>query len=251
MTNPLGRRRLDDARSIGALTAAACILLLTACGDGEGDGVAGTGGGGGCNLDDQTHTGEGTYYDADGSGNCSFEPTPGDLMVAAMNDADYRASAACGACVRLTGPQGTVTVRIVDRCPECAPGDVDLSVQAFTQIAAREAGRVPIRWQYVACNVEGPVVYHFKDGSNEYWTAVQIRNHRTPIARLEYRAADGSFLEPAREDYNYFIEQNGMGAGPYAFRVTDVLGQVVEDSSIPFIEDGDAPGASQFPACSP
>src|SRR5688572_22311008 len=32
------------------------------------------------------HTGEATYYtEADGGGNCSFDPTPQDLMVGAMN----------------------------------------------------------------------------------------------------------------------------------------------------------------------
>src|SRR5436190_1219322 len=71
--------------------------------------------------------GEGTYYDADGTGNCSFDASPNDLMVAAMNDADYHTAAWCGACVAVTGPAGTVTVRVVDRCPGCASGDLDLS----------------------------------------------------------------------------------------------------------------------------
>ena len=34
------------------------------------------------------HSGEGTYYGADGSGNCSFDAAPGDPLVAAMN-ADF------------------------------------------------------------------------------------------------------------------------------------------------------------------
>ena len=42
-------------------------------------------------------TGEGTYYNADGTGNCSFDPSPEDLMVAAMNHADYDNAALCGA----------------------------------------------------------------------------------------------------------------------------------------------------------
>ncbi|WP_420643940.1 hypothetical protein [Candidatus Leptofilum sp.] len=31
------------------------------------------------------HSGEGTYYFATGAGNCSFEPSPENLMVAALN----------------------------------------------------------------------------------------------------------------------------------------------------------------------
>ncbi len=69
------------------------------------------------------HSGQATYYDfADGSGACSFEPSPNDLMVAAMNAPDYAGAAACGSCARVFGPNGEITVRIVDLCPECPRG---------------------------------------------------------------------------------------------------------------------------------
>ncbi len=202
-----------------------------------------------CEPPPSEHAGEGTYYDADGSGNCSFDPSPGDPMVGAMNETDYQGSAPCGACAHVTGPTGEVTVRIVDRCPECAPGDIDLSPQAFERIAALSAGRVPITWTYVPCEVSGPVVYHFKEGSNEWWTAVQIRNHRHAIARFEYLGDDGAFHDVPRLEYNYFVEDSGMGPGPYTFRITDVWGHVLEESGIPFVEAGDVPGAAQLPAC--
>jgi expansin (peptidoglycan-binding protein) len=196
------------------------------------------------------HQGEATYYDfADGSGNCGFPPTPDDLMVGAMNHTDYAGSAVCGACVRLTGPNGTIDIRVVDQCPECPEGDIDLSPTAFSQIAALSAGRVPITWRYVPCDVQGPVVYHFKDGSNPWWTAVQMRNHRNAIARFEFKQDDGTWKQVARVDYNYFVEDSGMGPGPYSFRVTDVYGHELEDSGIGFVENGDVAGAAQFPPC--
>lgn len=197
--------------------ALACVLALS-CGGDDDDGVASNGDaasndggevGTPCEGAAQ-HGGEATYYDfADGSGNCGFPATPNDLMVGAMNHVDYAASAVCGACVRIDGPNGSVDVRIVDQCPECPEGDIDLSPEAFAHIAAIEAGRVPITWQYTSCNVEGPVVYHFKDGSNPYWTAVQIRNHRNAIARFEVQQA-GAWIEVGRVDYNYFVEDDGM-----------------------------------------
>src|SRR3954463_14626843 len=81
-----------------------------------------------CNIvPGKTYTGEGTYYFGDGSGNCSF-PAGGSTMYAAMNTTDYGADGyACGAWVEATGPKGKVTVQIVDRCPECAVGDIDFS----------------------------------------------------------------------------------------------------------------------------
>jgi expansin len=196
---------------------------------------------------DTFYTGDGTYYNATGAGSCSFDPSPDDLMVAALNAPDYNNAAWCGAFVEVTGPRGTVTVRIVDLCPECKTGDLDLSREAFARIADPIAGRVPIRWRIVSPALSGPIVYHFKDGSNPWWTAVQIRNHRNPIARFEYRTADGSFKTVPRVEYNYFVETAGMGPGPYTFRVTDIYGNTLTDSGIEFLENGDRSGSAQFP----
>ncbi|MBX3130147.1 MAG: hypothetical protein KF718_25745 [Polyangiaceae bacterium] len=195
------------------------------------------------------HHGEGTYYAATGAGNCSFDATPNDLMVAAMNQTDYADSAACGACAHIEGPSGQVTVRIVDRCPECAVGDIDLSPQAFEKIAELSAGRVDISWRYVPCTPPGPIAYRFKEGSNQWWTAVQIRDHRHAIATVEYES-NGVFVPVARENYNYFVEPAGMGPGPYTFRVTDVYGHTLVDTAIPHQEAQVVPGKAQFPACS-
>ena len=218
--------------------------------------AAGCGGGGGssgpisCAEDAQLHTGEATYYTfADGTGNCGFDASPDDLMIGAMNHTDYAGSAACGACVQLTGPNATITIRIVDQCPECPAGNIDLSPEAFGQIAALEAGRVPISWQYVSCAVSGPIDYHWKDGSNQWWTAVQIRNHVNRVATVEYLDGAGAWQDVPRLDYNYFVAASGMGPGPYSLRVTDVHGNVLADTGIPHVEGGDAPGSGQFPAC--
>jgi expansin (peptidoglycan-binding protein) len=193
-------------------------------------------------------TGEGTFYAATGAGNCSFDATPDNLMVAALNTADYDTARLCGAFIEVTGPDGSVVVRIVDRCPECSPGDVDLSAEAFALIADPVQGRVPISWRIVSPALDGPLVYHFKDGSNPFWTAVQIRNHRNPVASFEYLAADGTFKPVNRELYNYFVEPAGMGDGPYTFRVTDIYGHTITDSNIPRLDNASAPGSAQFPA---
>ncbi len=202
-------------------------------------------------CDADVHMGKATYYAADGSGNCSFDANPNDPLVAAMNTTDYAASAVCGACVAIDGPDGSITVRIVDRCPECPQGNIDLAEGAFPMIADKQLGIVPISWQYVSCPVAGNLVYHFKEGSNQWWTAVQVRNHRNAIAKFEYRAMDNTWKDVARVDYNFFIDESGMGPGPYNFRVTDVAGNTLEDHGVPFIEAGDSPGAGQFPACVP
>jgi expansin len=203
---------------------------------------------GGASSGGATHTGEATYYDeADGGGNCSFDPTPQDLMVGAMNHTDYADSAICGAYVELTGPNGMITVRIVDQCPECPAGNIDLSPSAFAKIAELNKGRVPITWRIVSPDISGSIRYQFKEGSSQWWTAVQIRNHRNPIAKFEYLDTNGQFKAVPREDYNYFVESGGMGPGPYTFRVTDSYGNVLTDSGIVLKVNGEVAGSAQFP----
>ncbi|KAG0242809.1 hypothetical protein BGW41_003485 [Actinomortierella wolfii] len=107
-------------------------------------------------------SGEGTYYDpAERTpfgfqpGACEFEyiNSPKD-MIAALNHIDFKAqlyprksnSPACGQCLHVKGPKGSVIVQVVDVCPGCKSGDVDLAPGAFSKIANFEQGRVPITW---------------------------------------------------------------------------------------------------------
>lgn len=194
------------------------------------------------------HSGIATYYSATGNGACLFGDSPNDLMVTALNAEEWDNSSWCGAYVAVTGPKGTMQVRVVDLCPECKAGHLDLSREAFAKIADLPLGRVDITWQVVSPELAGPIVYHFKDGSNQWWTAVQIRNHRNPVARLEYLRQDGQWISVPRTDYNYFVQANpGMGPGPYTFRVTDSYGNVLVDSGIAHVENGSVSGAAQFP----
>jgi uncharacterized repeat protein (TIGR01451 family) len=194
------------------------------------------------------HQGIATYYSATGDGACMFGPSPGDLMVTAMNAEEYDNAAYCGAYLQVTGPKGTVTVRVVDLCPECKAGHLDLSREAFSQIADLYLGRVDITWQLVSTEMEEPIAYHFKDGSNQWWTAVQIRNHRNPIAKVEYLNDSSQWVNVPRTSYNYFVQTNpGMGPGPYTFRVTDWYGNSLIDSDIPHVVNGTVNGADQFP----
>ncbi len=204
--------------------------------------------GGACLAAPADETGDGTYYDADGTGNCSFDATT-DFHVAAMNKPDYGDAEWCGACLQVTGPGGTSTiVRVVDSCPGCAHGDLDLSQTAFAELAPLSAGRIAITWHEVACDVTGPIGYQFKSGDTQYYTPIQIRNARYPIAKLEVMQG-GAYAEIPRVDYNYFVPAAGLGVGPFALRTTDQRGHVVEDSGIALGDGVTRDGAAQFPVC--
>lgn len=195
-----------------------------------------------------TYSGEGTFYGATGEGNCSFDASPGNLMVAAMNGPDYAGSAVCGQYVAVTGPKGAVTVRITDQCPECKSGDLDLSESAFARIADPVAGRVPIRWQVVQGDVSGPVSYRYKEGSSPWWVAIQVRNHRLPVTGLEIKPnGSANWIAVARADYNYFVHPTAIASGPVQVRVTALGGATLIDT-LPEPSGGVlTAGSGQFP----
>jgi expansin len=207
-------------------------------------------------LQNELRSGRATYYDANGDGNCMFGPSPDDLLVAAISHEDYgnpdpeRGAAAvyCGSYVEVFGELGRVVVRIVDKCPDelCTSGHLDLSPQAFARIAPIAKGIVPITWRVISPELARPIAYHIKPGSNQWWTAIQVRHHRNPLVALEYRDQAGRWHPMLRHDYNYFIATD-MGPGPYTLRVTDRYGNLLEDSGIPLIEDRETAGRAQFP----
>jgi len=164
-----------------------------------------------------------------------------------MNAPEYAASAVCGACFDVSGPKGKVTLRIVDLCPGCEKGHLDLSEQAFAKIADKVNGRVSITYQAVACDVKGAMSFEFKDGSSQYWTAIQVRNHRLPITKLEYKQ-NGTFTDMPRAEYNYFIDDMGVGVQPdgLTLRITAADGQVLEDKITDVQAGKVVPGAAQF-----
>jgi expansin (peptidoglycan-binding protein) len=198
-----------------------------------------------------------TFYDADGTGNCSFPASPQDLFVVAPNKSRwYAGSALCGACMRVTGARGAVVVRVVDSCPLGAePGDcgesgadLDLSAQAFSAIDDPNKGKVHVTFELVACPISGPMRYHFKPSSSQWWTAIQVENHRFPIAKLEVQSTTG-WVELPRSDDDFFTAQNGVGPTPngLTLRVTSSTGEVVQET-LPGVADGKTfTGTRQFP----
>ncbi|MFJ3202453.1 expansin EXLX1 family cellulose-binding protein [Streptomyces sp. NPDC086989] len=172
-----------------------------------------------------TYKGVATAYAAgDGNGACLFGPSD-DLMIAAMNTTDYESSRACGAYVRVRAASGaSITVRITNECPlPCAPGQLDLSEQAFAKLADPKLGRIPITWSLLSPHTSGPLSIRYKTGSSPYWCGIQVIDHRNPVARLEVRTTNGWRRLP-RTDYNYFLSSDGSGCGG-AMRITDIYGE--------------------------
>lgn len=192
-----------------------------------------------------TYEGVATFYDTDGTGACLYDAS-GDVMTAAMNSTDYESAKACGAYVLVRAADGTsITVRITNECPgDCAPGQIDLSAQAFAELADPVEGRIAITWKLVSPDAAGAMSIRYKTGSSPYWCGIQAIGHRNPVARLEVQVGSG-WRQLSRTDYNYFLSEDGAGCGG-AIRVTDIFGERLTVDGIAIRPDVVQPTRVQF-----
>ncbi|GIJ80079.1 expansin EXLX1 family cellulose-binding protein [Micromonospora phaseoli] len=171
--------------------------------------------------------GKATFYDSKGAGgNCSYPAAPADRLYVALGPSEYADGAACGGYLDVTGPKGKVRVMVMDQCPECAPGHVDLSREAFARIAEPVQGIVNVSYRMVGDPpLAGPLTFRIKEGASRYWFAVLVAGHGNPLRAVEVRqGSSGAWRAASRESYNYWLIDSGAGPGPYQIRVTDTRG---------------------------
>ncbi|MFD3722333.1 expansin EXLX1 family cellulose-binding protein [Streptomyces sp. NPDC058674] len=193
-----------------------------------------------------TYQGVATSYAAgDGGGACLYGPSA-DLMIAAMNHTDYESAKACGAYVLVRASNGaSITVRIVNECPlPCAPGQLDLSNEAFAKLANPSVGRLAITWKLVSPAASEPISVRYKTGSSRSWCGIQVIGHRNPVAALQVRTANG-WRDLSRTDYNYFLSPDGSGCGG-AIKVTDIYGEQLAIDGVALRPDVVQPARVQF-----
>lgn len=170
-----------------------------------------------------TYQGVATFSSAAGDDSCGFGRS-GDPMVAALNPTDYEASKACGAYLLVRTASGAaVGVRVIGRCADCATGDLELSSEAFARLAPASTGRADITWTLLSPDLSGPVAVRYRTGSSRSECAVQVLDHRNPIATLELRG-QGRWRQLTRGNDDYFASPNGFGCGG-SLRITDIYGQ--------------------------
>ncbi|MES2622437.1 MAG: expansin EXLX1 family cellulose-binding protein [Bacteroidota bacterium] len=201
-------------------------------------------------LDTTNYVGSATYYQVTAIGNCSFPVPASPVYTVAINPFQYDTAASCGACMQITGPLGSVTASIEDQCPGCTSGSLDLSPMTFAAIADTNLGITTMQWHYVPCPVVGNVNLYIGTNSNPYYIEAQVRNHRYAVSQLEFSTDGSTFTAMARRSDNmFFISLSTAAAGPFTFRITDVLGATIIENNIPFSTGVELAGANQFPSC--
>lgn len=169
-----------------------------------------------------------THYVLSGTGNCSYPSRPADGLYVALSPSEYDGAAACGGYVEVSGPDGSVRAEVIDQCPPCASGHIDLSEAAFSRIAPLSAGLVSVTYRAVADPpLQAPVSLRVKEGSSPYWLALLAMNTGNPLASVQVESASGGWRDLARADYNYWIASSGAGTGPFTVRLTDTAGHQV------------------------
>jgi len=187
------------------------------------------------------YQGTATFYDSQGhGGNCSYGSAPSDRRYVALSPGEYADAAACGGYLDVTGPKGTVRVLVMDQCPGCPAGLIDLSAEAFADIADPVRGRVPATYRSVVDPpLPGPLGFRIKEGASQWWFAVLVTDHGNPLRSVEARSGSG-WRKLVRHDFNYWSADDGLGPGPYTLRVTDVYGHQAVAAGIRM-----APGQTQ------
>ena len=171
-------------------------------------------------------SGEATHYVlTPGDGNCSYPGLPNGGLFVALSPSEYAGSAACGSYVEVTGPDGSVTAEVVDQCPPCQAGHVDLSEQAFQRIAPLSAGEVPVTYHTIVDPpLASPLSVLVKTGSNPYYLALLPIGAGNPVASVQVSSPGRGWQPLTRTSYGYWLAAAGAGAGPFTVRLTDSAG---------------------------
>jgi expansin (peptidoglycan-binding protein) len=178
-------------------------------------------------------SGQARYYSFGQGVACSFPDLPLDGFYVGVSTQEYRTADLCGAYLDVHGPRGDVRALIADRCPGCAPGQLDLSTAAFEQIAEQSDGVAQIGYSVVRDPDPAPeLVYEVKPDSSAQWLAILVSGTGNPIQRVAIRPSTGGRWQELNRRMDNFWTISGAGPGPFSARVVDVYGHQVEVSGI-------------------
>ncbi|KAH7029619.1 riboflavin aldehyde-forming enzyme [Microdochium trichocladiopsis] len=96
-----------------------------------------------------TYNGEATWYNP-GLGACGKTHGANDLVAAVsaqlFTSSNPNNDPVCGKKAKITRGNKSVTVTVVDKCPECPKANIDLSPAAFKKLGTLAEGRIKVKW---------------------------------------------------------------------------------------------------------
>lgn len=182
--------------------------------------------------------GQATHYGpASTGGACSFPTVPADRYTVAAGPDLYAHGAACGGYLAVSAGGRTIRVKIDNLCPECRPGHLDLTDEAFAALAPLGTGLIPITYRAVTDpGIGGGLAFVVKTGSSRYWLGLLVDNAGNRLRSVEVRVGS-RWTALTRTDYGYWLAPSGAGTGPFTVRVTDVIGHRAVASGVRLAPD--------------
>ncbi|KAI0437398.1 RlpA-like double-psi beta-barrel-protein domain-containing protein-containing protein [Xylaria telfairii] len=92
----------------------------------------------------QSFTGDITYYQP-GLGACGETSSDSEAVVA-MSPAQYAGN--CGKSITISKDGKTAQAKVVDKCPACASGSIDVSSTVFGSLVDLSVGRTTVSWSF-------------------------------------------------------------------------------------------------------
>ncbi|KAI9654410.1 MAG: hypothetical protein M1831_005376 [Alyxoria varia] len=179
------------------------------------------------------YSGKATVYGGNlQGGTCSFstmKELPAGLFGVAMTDSIWNNGYNCGGCVEVKSGGKKIKAMVVDKCPGCGPGHLDLFPDAYAKFSGNP-GIIDVDWQFVDCKAEitEPLQIRLKEGVSSHWFSAQVVGATRRTKKMEYRKPGGQWINIAkREDHNMFTEASGVGAKVIDIRVTSHVGTQV------------------------
>jgi expansin (peptidoglycan-binding protein) len=185
--------------------------------------------------------GQATHYGpAQPGGNCMFPSVPANKYTVAAGPDLYARGAACGGYLAVTSGGHTIRLKIDNQCPECGPGHIDLTDEAFAALAPLGRGLIPISYRIVTNPpLTSGLSFVVKTGSSRYWMGLLVDGAGNRLQSVQVLAG-GRWQALSRTDYGYWLANSGAGTSPFTVRVTDVVGHRAVVTGIRL-----APGAVQ------
>jgi len=189
---------------------------------------------------DDYFTGDGTAYTlgAVPYGNCNFMrsgyPNAATNYVA-MNQEQWNGQLACGRCAevscadpRCSDQSKTAIVQVLDRCPECKYGDLDMSPIIFKQLTGSDPSRYKIKWRFVDCPIVDGIYYCLHAGSSNGWISVQPTGLVSGIKSMSINGMSATMMDGAF----YFIADPTLtiNLNKVVITLTDIDGYYITET---------------------
>ncbi|CAE6448359.1 hypothetical protein ACGC1H_005527 [Rhizoctonia solani] len=97
-------------------------------------------------VEARANSGKGTWYNPSvGTGACGWRNKDSEFVVA-LGPSKFKKVKKCGQSITVKSGGKSVQVKVVDLCPSCGGGSLDLSPAAFKKLAPLGKGVIQVTW---------------------------------------------------------------------------------------------------------